>query len=1123
MRPRAYSLLMVLMLLGLLGIAVGGLMATIVSGAQTSGNMIERRRTFYACDGMGRQLAALGQAFLSRNTLEDVPESQMQAELRAFLPRITPPGFESAPEDLVIPEKVLSDPQPTEMITTGPFSGLQVKLQTIDMRFEARRTASGAVCRAEQTLSLGRIALFQFFSFADLPLLEISPPQGDVVLLQGRMHTNGRTCLGGDANANGAVSGSHAVRIDGRVTAVDRIHHAADVRCGFGGGDVGILGARAAGAQVLGQPDRLLNDRLLDPLTLGGQSACTESRDCRGGWRSFALGRWLGRVQDRDHEVQELTLPVDPPVRFTQLGWAADGRTFLQQMTASSSRPNNRFLVEPVLATRDPPGFSRNKMADKAQIRIIDGVWYVKDPGANNDIAETDDDGPWPGIPIWSDHPGEYTTNTPEMTAEGVEGAAPLSVGQSDIRNALKKSTDPRLKNAKWDKRMDIGASPTPRRFSHYAFVDRSQAQAAGTALNPPGMGLQFGRVRRCNGSGNCQGLDVDPPAVVSYGAIAPFSLSGEQPYWVPGVRFTDARFDFERRDGNGPTPGFCGGTSDFSATRFIDPVRHNAIHPSVPRPIQRFESTTSEGGTVVTFRDVDFPSPNSPLPSDGTGVAYAPGTDGWERGGVCRSSSDLDFRHRMRIALLEGTRSGFRDTNHHSNTAFANAAPSQPDVLPMNFNLHALQEAIADKTPGELGSYFCEDCLWKTFNGTIYVTNTWRGSMLGVSFPDGRASPPPSPLVDDIGIAGVTPQPRIPREDLSTTGPLPYTLCAAHSDESSNALAQVVGHRFLEADELQRANGDLQTGFVMPFAGNVAGGRMHRNIVVPPRSSLTPTESGPQPSDLVTPPTGGLKGTFIIPECKAYSTVSGPLAGVRPTALRLINGRTLNFNATKCGPDRNQRCQPMLSEGGGGDAERATGVIAEGLNIIANVPIYVVGDMNNASEIDAVQTGQKATDWIPFMVAGDTITTLSNGWSDHGSRWRVNPADFGMSVEVGRSPRVALSTTYNMLLLTGLPGGGVFAAPGVVEPIPQTSGGLLGGMRLMEDWRAAQHRFRGSIVLGWMPVYTQWRVDRPGARSYAPPALRDWRFDRHLNATVNQPPDSPVFDVTALRSWRRE
>jgi hypothetical protein len=108
-------------------------------------------------------------------------------------------------------------------------------------------------------------------------------------------------------------------------------------------------------------------------------------------------------------------------------------------------------------------------------------------------------------------------------------------------------------------------------------------------------------------------------------------------------------------------------------------------------------------------------------------------------------------------------------------------------------------------------------------------------------------------------------------------------------------------------------------------------------------------------------------------------------------------------------------------------------------------------------------------------------------------------------------------------LLLTGLVGAGVYGGGRDIVPTRTSGGGLHNAMRLMEDWRGERHIFRGAMVLGWMPVYTQWLVGREGDRSYMPPALRNWQFDRHLNATVNQPPDSPVFDVTALRSWRRE
>jgi hypothetical protein len=1119
-------MLMVLLLLGLLGVAMGGLLATILSGAQTSGAMIERRRTFYACDGMGRQLAALGQGFLSRNTLEDVPEPQMEAELRALLPRITPPGFEIRPEDLVIPERRLLEPQPLEMITTGPFAGLEVKLQTIEMRFEARREGTGSVCRAEQTLSLGRIAFFQFFVFADLPLVEIAT-QADPVIMRGRMHANGRLCLSGaPVTANRFFTGRHAVRLDGRVTAVERILHGADGRCGFGGGDVALIGNRAPGSQVPGAPDRLFVEQLLEPLTLQGQSGCTHP-GCPGGWRSFALGRWIGRVQDIDHEVQELTLPVDPPVRFTHLGWAADGRTVLQQMTASSSRPNTRFLVEPVLAGRDPPGFSRNKLADKAQIRIIDGVWYVKDPGADNSVDRVDDDGPWPGIPIWSDHPGEFTTATPAMGAEGMEGTRPLQVGQSDIRHFLEDTADPRLERAKWSRRLAMRASPTPRRFSHYAFVDRDQADDADARLHPAGPGLQFGRVL------GPSGLDVDPPAVVSYGGIAPIALenSPTSTYWVPGLRLTDNRPSSDRRDPTAPRPdsvGFCGGRSDAGAIPGIDDVEDNDLVPAIPRPFQRVASNTGFGNPSSSSIPTFFPAPSSPLPGDGVSVRYQPGVEGWATGRLCQSDDDEQFRRRMRLALLEATRTGFKDTHSHADTRFANANPPQDDILPININLHALQEALADQTPGELGSYFCEGCLWERFNGTVWIGNTWRGSMLSLPFPDGAAAPPPSPVVDDVALFGRRrAQPKVPNEGRSTTGPLPYPLCAADSDESSRAFAQVVGHRFLEADEVDATTGNLRGGFTMPFAGNASLNRFERGVDAPTRPTLmSPPEAPPAspfvlPRDLVAPPPEGMRTTFVVPHCAHYSLINGPLAAVRPTAVRLINGRTLNFNRQSCGPGANQRCHPELSTGTVG-SRSAEGVIPDGLNIITNAPLYVVGDVNMTSEIEQVQTGQKATDWIPFMVAGDTVATLSNSWSDHGSRWGVGTGDGRLSV--GLAPvRQASSTTYNMLVLGGVAGSGVFAGARDVRTVGVSGGGIIGAMRLMENWAEAVHRFRGSLVLGWFPVYTQWRQDHPDVRSFRPPALRDWQFDRHLNATVNQPPDSPVFDVTALRSWRRE
>ncbi|HEY1100203.1 MAG TPA: hypothetical protein VGF99_14800, partial [Myxococcota bacterium] len=136
--------------------------------------------------------------------------------------------------------------------------------------------------------------------------------------------------------------------------------------------------------------------------------------------------------------------------------------------------------------------------------------------------------------------------------------------------------------------------------------------------------------------------------------------------------------------------------------------------------------------------------------------------------------------------------------------------------------------------------------------------------------------------------------------------------------------------------------------------------------------------------------------------------------------------------------------------------------------------------------------------------------------------RWNVRADNGNLNILLGGSNRKARNTRYTMLVLTGLVGAGAYDGRSI-RVLNESGGGLPSALRLMEDWGNRRHTFRGSMVLGWMPVFTQWRAGTPGPSTSRPPEVRDWQFDRHLNATVNQPPDSPVFDVTALRSWRRE
>jgi hypothetical protein len=1150
-RP-AYSLLTVLLMLTLLGIALGGLLFFIGEATHTTTAMIERRRVFYACDGMSRQLAELGQVFLAKNTEEDVSETAMQADLRDKLPLITPEGFATVAGDLLIPDKPLPFPVPVETITTGPFSGLQVRLQTIDMSVRARRTATGAVCRSEQTLALGRIALFQFFVFADVPLLDLAPTNGESVFLRGRIHGNGRICTGGapTSSVDNLRNVRFAVRMDSRVTAGERLLHADDGRCRLQDGfvrDAGIISARSGEQPLPVQPaqDRLFDGGQFVPLEDDADSGCVgEGVRCPGNWRAFALRRWGGRVQDVEHDVQELTLPLDPPVRHVQLGFVANGVAVPQQVRGDGGRPNNRFLVEPEL-TNDPGSFGRNKLARKAQLRIIDGVWYVKDPGADNDVRDTGDDGPWPGIPIWSDHPGSFTTAVPAMTREGVEGARALAVGQSDIRVALeaRADDDPRLQRARWSDRLLLrGVPPTPRRFSYYAFVDRAQAGAdlarttpARPTLQPEGPGLQWGRAcGHFDGNGN-RFCDVDPPAVVSYGVLARIDLDNggrdDAAYWMPGFRTTvGAPTPIVRRPTN--TTPWCGVPSESVATH---PVQDNIVAPALQLPVVGL----NDGRLVFG----SFPLRGSPLPGDGTRaptLVSAPNDNALRAAAFCADDIDeASIRRRARLALLEGTRAGFRDVHAQGGDAFNGA---QADVLPMNVDLHALQEALADRTPGELGSYFCPGCLWDSFDGTIFVTNTWQGSMLTSGVPDGVAAPMPDPRVDPDERGGDH-QPKAPREERSTTGPLPFSLCAGESSADPPP-AQARGQRFVEADELPGASpSSFRAPYADPLRRDNSFARCMNKPAQPARAEDVPTGvAAPQFREVATVEAGSpcssdtMSGSFAIPDCADYSlttprgpphgdSVAGRFRGVRPTVVRVINARAIHRNARKCGPGRNQPCLPLLSEETGTGVRTGVDQLPRGLNFVTNMPLYTVGDVNVTSEVDEVQTGRRATDWVPVMFAADTITTLSNAWDDRQSRWNVATDDDDVLGPLGGFRlREATTTRLHMLVLTGIVGAGFYDGGNVV-PLGRSGGGLHNAMRLMENWggRDVVHVFRGGIVLAWNPVTTQWRVARPGRGTYQPPTLRDWQFDRHLIATVNQPPDTPVFDVTALRSWRRE
>jgi hypothetical protein len=216
------------------------------------------------------------------------------------------------------------------------------------------------------------------------------------------------------------------------LTAAGNVDPLDSARCrtpsGFGRDDVWVAASALA--------DFDMDDDLITNDVAAGDFEQLEPADRSLTWMADAIADWGGQLKDAAHDVQPLKLPVlNPP--SAQEGRSADG-------TATANTTTMRFLVDPVLVT-DDASIRAQKLALKADLRIINGVWYLRNPA--NPVTM--------GTPIWSDHPGVHST----PAQEGVQLAG-AAVGQSTL----------------------FGASARPQRYSYYSTDSGGQlSYAAGT------------------------------------------------------------------------------------------------------------------------------------------------------------------------------------------------------------------------------------------------------------------------------------------------------------------------------------------------------------------------------------------------------------------------------------------------------------------------------------------------------------------------------------------------------------------------------------------------------------------------------------------------------------------
>jgi len=363
MRLRGYTLPLVILVLGTLATAMTLMVFVLGASAKTTGSMLGRRETLYACDGIVRGLMVKSRDYFAETPLPTA------AGLRDHLcGPLTAPGC--PPTAGWIPEFVVESVTATtgefdkvEEVPTGPFRGQMARRTDIELTVVAKKVTTAQRCRVSQTAINSEIGLFQFAVFSAMPIELLQPPNMDI---RGRVHVNG------DFEAGGTNS-----LIIEKVTAAGRIFATTD-----------------------GFKIRDATDDGPEPITSGNDGDSP-------GWRANSENTWHGNAQDVSWGVPFLRLPVATSA-IVQGGKNANGTTV-------GNSGMLRVLVDPPRSD-DDAATAEERLANKALIRIINGIWYKKD-GAN-----------WPGIPIWSDHPAPYDSIvTQDLEERALVGSTTLA------------------------------------------------------------------------------------------------------------------------------------------------------------------------------------------------------------------------------------------------------------------------------------------------------------------------------------------------------------------------------------------------------------------------------------------------------------------------------------------------------------------------------------------------------------------------------------------------------------------------------------------------------------------------------------------------------------------------
>jgi hypothetical protein len=356
MSRRGYALPFVIMILLLLSVALGSLLFILTGGTRSTESMLGRRRLFYDCDGISRIVAASAQNYFGQTHTPD-PDA-----LRTFVcnegggctgTTILPTFLSQSPalslSAFEVPDIDTSHFGPLD---SGPFEGMISMQNVVRMRIAGHKQGTGWRCELTQEIALAKVGLFQFAVFSGIPIDLFSPAP---MTISGRVHVNGDFCAGGNSDA----------------LTIESITASGQLLSGCHGGNIANNPSGTVTTDGFLITNRANGDAVRISSLNDGHSA---------GWKANALATWNGNAQDESHDVPALRLPITSAAAV-QPGNNQDGAP----MTNVDSL---RLLVDPGRSD-DSTSLIGERLYHKADLRIINGVWYAKD-----------------GSVLWSDHSG---------------------------------------------------------------------------------------------------------------------------------------------------------------------------------------------------------------------------------------------------------------------------------------------------------------------------------------------------------------------------------------------------------------------------------------------------------------------------------------------------------------------------------------------------------------------------------------------------------------------------------------------------------------------------------------------------------------------------------------------